>query len=376
MTITPIMTIVRIGQSVAAAVLLSSPLAWAQTADAPNSVSPLTLRPELPERLNRISLSYRMGMNITVDFNKLGGFPALSDPGPATGSTFDRNYDNGSYNMVDSSGNLGGTTWYWGYESASQLQGNSLVMESSSSPANKSSKNNMNDPQHGFELSYGRQLYRHKNLRFGLEGGFGYTLVDASDSRTLFATVNRITDSFVIPGGVSVVPNAPYHGTFFGPGALMSSSPERVTSVISRDAVITGHRKIDSDVFIFRFGPYLEVPVYKQLSFLLGGGLSLVSAHTDFSYTETVTLSDTGQVSEPRSSSGSQSDFLVGGYVSGTLSYAVTTKFGLFAGVQFQSAGRSVTDSDLVNQQSVTKKEAVLDLGESILLVFGVSYSF
>jgi hypothetical protein len=370
------MRLLRIGHPIAAAVLLASPQGLSQTPEAPNSVPPLTLRAELPDKLNRISLGYRMGMNISVDFNKLGGFPPLSDPGPATGSTFNRSYDNGSYNRVDSSGNLGGRTWYWGYESASQIQGNSLVMESSSSPANASSENHMNDPQHGFELSYSRQLYRHKNLRFGLEGGFGYTLVEANDSRTLFATVNRITDSFVIPGGVSVVPNAPYHGTFLGPGALMSSSPERVTSVISRDAVITGHREIDSDVFIFRLGPYMEFPVYKQLSFILGGGLTLISAHTDFSYTETVTLSDTGQVSEPRSSSGSESDFLVGGYVSATLSYDVTSRIGLFTGVQFQSAGRSVTDSDLVNQQSVTKKEAALDLRKSILLVFGVSYSF
>jgi hypothetical protein len=364
------------GQFTLAALLLAAPLARAQTPDSPNSLPPLELKTESADKLNRVGLSYRMGMNIRVDFNKLGGFPAISDPGPATGSTFNRNYDNGSYNRVDSSGNTGATTWYWGYESPSQIQGNTLVMESSSSPANASSKERQNDPQHGFELSYSRQLYRHKNLKLGLEGAFGYTLLDASDSHTLFSTVNRITDSFVIPGGVSVVPAAPYHGTFFGPGALMSSAPERNTSVISRDAVITGERKLDSDLFIFRLGPYMEVPVYKSLSFLLGGGLTLISANTDFSYKETVTLSDTGQVSDPRAGSGSESDFLVGGYVSGTLSYDITHGVGVFCGVQFQSAGRSVTDSRLLNQQPVTRKESVLDFGESLLLVFGVSYSF
>ncbi len=364
------------GQSVVAVIALAASSAWTQTPNSATSLPLVTLRPSSADRLNKVSLSYRMGMNITVDFNRLGGFPALSDPGPATGGTFNRNYDNGSYNRVDSSGNLGGTTWYWGYESPSQLQGNSLVMESSSSPANASSKNRDNDPQHGLELSYSRQLYRYKNLRFGFEGAFGYTLVDASDGRKLFSTVNRITDSFIIPGGVSVVPSAPYHGTFLGPGALMSSAPERNTSIISRNAIITGERTIDSDVFTLRLGPYMEVPVYRNLSFLFGGGLTLVSANTDFSYHETVTLGDTGQVSEPRSSSGSQSDFLVGGYVSGTLSYAITPEVGLFSGVQFQSAGRSVTDSRVINQQTVTRKESVLDFGESILLLFGVNYSF
>jgi len=359
-----------------AAMLFAAPWSWAQIPDSAVSLPKVSLEPGSADKLNKLSLSYRMGMNITVDFKKLGGFPALSDPGPATGSGFDRSYDNGSYNRVDSSGNRGGTTWYWGYESASQLQGNSLIMESSSSPANAVSKNRDNDPQHGLELSYSRQLYRHKDLRIGLEAAFGYTLVDATDSHTIFNTVNRITDAFVIPGGVSVVPSAPYHGTFSGPGALMSSGPERNTTVISQDSVITGERKIDSDVFTLRLGPYLEVPVYKNLSFLLGGGLTLVSANTDFSYHETVTLSDTGQVSGPRSSSGSQSDFLVGGYVSGTLSYAITREIGLFSGVQFQAAGRSVTDSRAVNHQSVTQKESVLDFGQSILLVFGLSYSF
>jgi hypothetical protein len=363
-----------LGFSMIAVTLFASPLAWAQTPD--SALPSVQLEPVLADKLNKISLSYRMGMNITVDFKKLGGFPALSDPGPATGSAFNRSYDNGSYNRVDSSGNRGGTTWYWGYESASQLQGNSLTMESSSSEANAVSKNRENDPQHGLELSYSRQLYRHKDLRIGLESAFGYTLVDVADTHTVFGTVNRITDAFVIPGGVSVVPSAPYHGTFSGPGALMSSAPERNTTVISHDSVITGERKIDSDVFTLRLGPCLQVPVYKDLSFLLGGGLTLLAANTEFSYHETVTLSDTGQVSGPRSSSGSQTDFLVGGYVSGTISYAITREVGIFAGVQFQSAGRSVTDSRLVNHQSVTQKESILDFSQSILLVFGLSYSF
>ena len=351
-------------------------LACAQTPEENKPLRTDSLEPRLPDKLNRIGLSYRMGMNITVDFKKLGGFPALSDPGPATGIAFDRSYDNGSYNRVDSSGNLGGTTWYWGYENANQLQGNSLIMESSSSPANAVSKNRENDPQHGFELSYSRQLYRHENLRLGLEAAFGLVLVDATDSHTLFATVNRITDAFAIPGGVSVVPNAPYHGTFSGPGALMGSSPDRITTVLSRDAIINGERKIESDVFTLRLGPYVDLPVYQKLSFILGGGLTLVSANTDFSYRETVTLSDTGQVSGPRSSSGSQTDFLVGGYVSGSLAYALTDEIGLFAGVQFHSAGKSVTDSRVVNNQSFTKKESVIDFGQTILLVFGLSYSF
>src|SRR5438094_4115589 len=192
------MKILALSQSVIGAMLLSAPPASSQTQDSIDSKAGLALEANPPERLNRIGLSYRMGLNITVDFRKLGGFPALSDPGPASGSTFNRSYDNGSYNKVDISTNAGGMTWNWGYEHANQIQGNSLIMQSSSSPANAVSNNRENDPQHGLEFSYSRQLYRHKNLRFGLEAAFGYTLVDASDNRTLFARVDRIVDTFEI----------------------------------------------------------------------------------------------------------------------------------------------------------------------------------
>src|SRR5262249_36267270 len=75
---------------------------------------------EGPMTQNRIGLNYRMGLNITVDFRKLGGL-ALSDPGPATGGAVSRNYDNG-YNRVDSSTNAGGVTWNWGYEHSQSVQ--------------------------------------------------------------------------------------------------------------------------------------------------------------------------------------------------------------------------------------------------------------
>src|SRR5688572_5134760 len=76
-------------------------LSWAQAPlpkDVPaaieaSSAAKLTL-PETEAR-NRIGISYRMGLNITADFKKLGGLAAMTDPGPATGSVETRNYDDG-----------------------------------------------------------------------------------------------------------------------------------------------------------------------------------------------------------------------------------------------------------------------------------------
>jgi len=310
-------------------------------------------------------------MNITVDFKKLGGFAAISDPGPALGIA-NRSYDNGSYNRVDISGNAGGQTWYWGYEEPGQLQGNGLVMESASAPNNVTSKNRDDDPQHGFEISYQRELHRAEKWRLGVEAAFGYTSIDVSDSRLLHGSVNKIIDTYSTEG--VIVPNAPYHGTFEGPGPLISALPTRMTTVLSREATITGERNLNSDVYTLRLGPYFEVPIYKRLYGILSGGLTLAVGDTDFSYRETVTIEGSGSVT--RSSSGSQTDFLVGGYAAATLGYHFTDEWSGFAGFQFQAAGKSVTDSAIRNGEAESKKQSVLDMGEAMMLVFGVSYSF
>lgn len=356
--------------------LAVSPLASGQTAVGDTNALPPGFQIQEPEkpRLNKLSLSYRMGINITVDFKKLGGFPLQSDPGPASGA-YDRTYDNGSYVKIDSSTNAGGLTWNWGYQNASQLQNGGIVMQSSTSPNDASSKNHENDPQSGVELGYSRELFRDaEDWKIGFEAALGYTHIWVSDSRRLLNRINRITDTYSIPDGV-VVPLPPYNGSFLGPGALIGSEPsDRTTSIVSSEALITGDRTVDSDVFMLRLGPYMEVPIYKKLSMIFDGGLLLAVGFTDFHYRESVTIEGSGTVS--RSSSGSQDDFLFGGYVGGVLSYAVTERISLLGGVQFQAAGSSVTNSKLKLGDSASRKQSVLDMGEALLVNVGVSYAF
>jgi hypothetical protein len=321
-----------------------------------------------PITQNRLGLNYRMGLNISVDFRKLGGL-ALSDPGPATGSTVNRNYDNG-YNRVDSSTNAGGVTWYWGYEHSQSVQGTNLILNSYSTPASATSKDREDDPQHGLEVTYSRELLRHKWWRFGAEGGLGYSPISITDHQTLKNKAFRTNDTFSLNG--TIPPGFPYHGTFEGPGDLISSDPIRTTDVLARAATITGERDIDADVFVLRFGPYFEVPFYKKFSLILNGGLTLAYAHTKFSFDETVTISDPANdielVSPRRKGSGSHDDFLVGGYAGAALNYQLTREVGLMAGAQYQAAGRTI------NRQK--GKESLLDLGQSIVVTVGVTYSF
>ncbi len=54
---------------------------------------------------------------------------AQCDPGPATGTTVNRCYDDG-FVYVDVTGNSHGFTWYWGYVDAAQVQDGYLVFHS------------------------------------------------------------------------------------------------------------------------------------------------------------------------------------------------------------------------------------------------------
>jgi hypothetical protein len=97
---------------------------------------------------------------------------AQCDPGPGTGHSVNRCYDDG-YVYVDSSGNAGGYTWYWGYQSSSQIQ-------------------------NGYIMFHSR------------------TNLDAN-------TLQVLTDTYGL-GGLAP-PAAPYPGTFQGPGPLIPDTP-------------------------------------------------------------------------------------------------------------------------------------------------------
>jgi len=138
------------------------------------------------------------------------------------------------------------------------------------------------------------------------------------------------------------------------------------------DKINVADRDIDAHVFTLRLGPYVELPLNDKFSVFLNGGLTLGVGYTKFSYNETVTISDPAYdvtlSSRRRRGAGSETDFLVGAYAGAGLSYALTKEINLFTSAQYQAAGHTT------NREG--GKEAILDLGQSIIVAFGVSYSF
>jgi len=358
-------------------------LACAQITPPPEApdVGPMVTLQAPSETLNKIGLNYQMGLNISVDFKRLGGrFP---QPIPLLGTTVARNYDDG-YNRVDiDNNNHGGYvgTWYWGNYSANSVQSQDLVLQNYASLPNAASKDRSDDPHNGFELTYSRQLYRGDGWRAGVQAAFGYTRIEISDSRSFTTTAYRTNDFFPLNG--VTLDNKAYTNTFEGPNQPVIASqpgyyypPTRTVDVLPGAASVTGNRELDANIFLFRLGPYLEVPITEKLSGILSGGLTIGVGETDLRFHENVTIIDPaypveGQplnVSASRSGSGTQADFLVGGYVGGSLSYALNERISVVAGAMFQAAGQAVNNSN--------GKQAILKLDESILVSIGATYSF
>jgi hypothetical protein len=317
-------------------------------------IRPLRLEPSSPEssaNLNRFGLSFRMGFNVKTRFNDVG---PVSKPAARTNLDGDKyNYDNG-YVYPDLGTPNSGLTHYWGYDSSSQLPGNGTILMHRTALEQTSSGGRGQDALPGFELSYNRELGRNGHFRWGLEAALNYMNVSVSDNQPIAS--RTITDAYALTVPENQLPPAGYEGRKNTPGVVINASPQ--SSTLSSAASGFQQSKFNADIFGFRFGPYVEMPLGRGFSAALSGGLALAEINSDFSYT--VTGSPSG--------SGSHSDLLAGVYAGGTVSYAMTQSTSLVGGIQYQDLGRYT--------HTINRKEAAMDLSNSFFVTLGLSYSF
>ena len=314
---------------------------------------------EKNDHANWVSFGPQFGININARFKNVGNV-SQSSPGPATGGGMNRTYDDG-YVRLDSSGNTGGQTWNWGYQNASQVQGSTLNLHSGSFAANGTLERN-NDPSAGFDLAVGRNLGAVLGGKWGLQAAFDFSAISISDSSPITGKGTLISDAYSL-GGV-IPPQAPYSGSFGGPGSLLGDSPIRTTAADT--VLIAGQRKLDAQIYVLRAGPYYEFPIGKQFSARLGGGVVLAVADVNYSFNETVKFSGGASVSNGGANSGAE--FQAGGYLEGKLIYALTPRTGLFAGAQYENLG---TFSRIAGNE-----QAQLNLSGSVYVLFGVQFNF
>ena len=314
---------------------------------------------------NRFTFSGRFGLNIRAKFQDVGS--AL----PVPRKTLDRdnyNYDDG-YVLTDRSGNYLGQTTYWGYDDSSrQIAGNTIVLSRSVATVNSPVASADADPGYGAELAYDRQLGVKGNVRYGLEGAANFLDISLRNSSTFASSLRRTTDAFPFTPGTTpplATPANPFQGRFDGRDFVIGATNVSSSTSVVPGPTVTTTRRLDSNLWGFRLGPYLEFPIGESLCVWVSGGLALGLLDSSVSWRETTALSGGPAVN---SGSGHDNELLLGGYVGANVSWRFSEHWSAVGGAQYQNLG---TYNHTFGSQRVQ-----LDLSNSVFLMLGLGYSF
>lgn len=298
------------------------------------------------ESRHRFGLRYQTTFNVGINLLNRSGVAAA--PG-SQGGGIDHTYDDGSV-LVDSSGNFGGKTWNWAYTRPEQIVGDSLVV--SAQQATGGSSDDKDSFHHGIDLSYGYRIGDDHGWGWGLEMGFSYFNLTENPANAS----SLLLDAYALNG--IAVPSAPYSGSFGGPGPLISDSPTRFAGSMSSS--------VDASFYGFRIGPFVELPVTQRGTVVLSAGVSLLVVESDFSYSQSATVPGGGLFSVRHETS--DSDLLVGGYLSAGFVYRLNDHMNIQLGVQYQKSGTF--------DQDAGDKRLELDLDNPVSLNVGFGVSF
>src|SRR5450756_336258 len=140
---------------------------------------------------NRVTLSLRLGFNISGKFKGVGttfapGAPLANTRFTPQGDKY--NYDDG-YVLADASGSKDGLTWYWGYDNASQVNAsgaNSIDFHRTDAVGLPGDRSNNDSPYLGAELAYNYELGKNdwRHLYYGIEAAVNFMPVSFGGSGT------------------------------------------------------------------------------------------------------------------------------------------------------------------------------------------------
>lgn len=332
------------------------------------------VKTDTSEPVWQVSASANALFNVSASFKGHPASPPLSGPNDQPGAA---NYDNG-YVGRDISGDPNFST-YWGYTQASQqiISGGNVVglnYERTSALAGSSSPRADADPSCGGEITLRRQITRWGDVRFGLELGASYNKVDVKDTTSYFTSGQRTSYSYGFPTPVptGLFPPPGYSGPFNGAGLNINPNATMGSTTTVPDAVlVTGSREVDADVFGFRLGPCLDLPVCEKVTVSLSTGLLVAVVHDNVTWSENLAVSTAtspGYWTGSSSVSGDSTGVTAGIYVGGELNVHLTDSWSLIAGARFQDAG--------TYRQDIGSGQMDLNLGQAISANLGIGYSF
>ncbi len=323
------------------------------------------------QNLNSLGLSYRIGFNTHATIKKMPPFLSGADLGTSTDRKTTRLYDDG-FVGVDSSGNAGGLTWFWGYADPEQISSDRNWLHEHSYSGSVESANEIvknSDPEQGFELFYNRQIgtfLGNSGATWGVAGALSLSDFRAQENHTVSATLNTITDSYSL-GGIEP-PLAPFIPCCETPGIpLIDDKPNRTTISVPNGASVIGHRNFEADIYILRLGPYVDFPMGKYVSATLSAGLVLGRIESQLGLDQTMVIPHSS-VTLNQVHRSADNGISTGWYLEANLHFPLYKSIQGQIGFQYQSLGAYIHEGGFDRVE--------LDLGNTSFLTIGMSYSF
>jgi hypothetical protein len=298
-----------------------------------------------------------VGLNISAQFRMSGTFAV-------SGSGTSGVYDDG-YMLRDDTGDAGGYTSYWGYDSASQYDPttHTLTMHSAKSFTTSGGGSSDDSPYLGFDLAYGDSDWNWGNAKIGWELGFDLLPVHIGYNQPLSASVTRSAYGFDT-GGI-VLPTAPYNGGSSGTGPTIHDTPTPLADEVFPSGTVTGTHSLDVTLYSVRLGPAIYWDLTQSLGLYASAGPVVGIVSGDLEWDENIAAG--GTVAHNRGQIGS-TEAVFGGYVNATLVYHAVANGDIYLGAQympltgvaFNGAGR----------------EARLNLDGQIYISAGINWTF
>lgn len=309
------------------------------------------------------SLDYRgssRSQNLMIP-SFIGGSVLNLPPIGTTGVPGNRTYQDGFVN-IDATGSAGGDTWFWGYDSSTQEQGNSLLF---SATGNRSDYSDQYDFGGSFNLdetldAFSPQLDfildppSHLNLpfdgflvsfwAFSTDSGRRYSNFSGSQTRDDFRL--DFIDTYDI-SDITPLIGAPYSGSAAGPGPLISNLPldrsETDVLIGGETAAIANSitTSLDLDGYSLALGPTWSGRLHSKWSWQASAGLTLNVFRWRARESETLSYSVSGgspvDFRQWRNSN-SGTDFRLGVYAKGDLIYQINESWFLSGFAQAEAA--------------------------------------
>jgi len=320
-------------------------------------------------KTNSLTFSARFGMNISSKFKNLGRF---SIPGAGAGITRRTphgdlyNYNDG-YVLKDGAA-PDGQTWYWGYDdSARQISGDTITMSKAAGTGKFATREDDDIPSIGAELVFRHQLGVRKSFIWGAEVAANYQSLSIVDHRPVSGIVGTKTDVYAYTPNTtppSATPDSPYQGPFGGPGFLIGDTPISTRDGTST-AVLSGRRELDSDIWGFRLGPYIDFPIAEKLNLSFSGGFAFALLDNKATWNETLTV---GSAMYPIKGHGTDDDLLYGYFFAANLAWQVSDRWSVVGGLQYQDLGKY--------DHAIGGRRVVLDLSDGMFVTLGLGYTF